>query len=556
MNTTILIKKILIKQKNNILFVFIIMFLITIFNILMPMYQQNIIDEGLVKGNFSETLKYASIILLLQVLVYSSFMAQQIILCKIKLFCQCELQQYMINHALKLKNFYVKKNGLFKIINETIYDVQMISLLFGNSIFGMLFDLFKILGYFIGLIYINYKLAIAIVFMLPVKYLITKISSRKTEAKYEKQLDINKKSSKWKSETFNLFYEIKLWNLYEIKEKEFKNILNQEKSNTEKINFIDNISNLLRGMADSCSINMLYVMGCIFINSKNLSLGGLITFITFSTSFFQSADLLMNLKILISQIKPSLIDFNKFCEYDEEDNNWKIEKKPNFSVINFDNVSVCADGKSILKKINFSIKKGEKIAVIGENGSGKTTLVNILLRMNDITEGNIEIDGDSITDIELAEYRNLFAYMSQFVNLFNTTIYENISMYGLNNVKVDNTYYRLLEFVKKFPDKEAHIVGNNGDLLSGGEKQRIALLRTIIKKSEIIIFDEATSSCDIDIKTFFVETIENSNKTIICITHDLDIIKSFDKVIYLENGSIRKIGTYDDIYKFLETQGE
>lgn len=229
----------------------------------------------------------------------------------------------------------------------------------------------------------------------------------------------------------------------------------------------------------------------------------------------------------------------------------KIES---FSVLNFKNINFSYDGKrDVLKNVSFSIKKGEKVAIVGKSGSGKSTLISLLLRFFDVSEGKIEINGVDLKNIELESLRNIFATVSQKTYLFNDTVKNNLLI--ANPEATDKESFAALEtaglstFVKSLPDGFEHVVGEWGNLLSGGQKQRLALARATLKRSDVYLFDEATSNVDADNEEEIWNRIFDisNDKTAFIVSHRLSVVEKCDKIIVLDNGKIKEQGTHSEL---------
>src|SRR5690606_28641625 len=183
-------------------------------------------------------------------------------------------------------------------------------------------------------------------------------------------------------------------------------------------------------------------------------------------------------------------------------------------VIQFSNVSFNYGGdKEVLKNINFTVRPGEGVALVGRSGSGKSTLVNLLTRLYDNYTGEILLDGMSIRDYPLRDLRRQFSQVSQHVTLFHDTVANNIAYGRFDQVSREEieTAARAsyaMEFIERLPEGMDSLVGENGVLLSGGQRQRIAIARAIIKDSPILMLDEATSSLDTESERYIQSALE------------------------------------------------
>lgn len=205
----------------------------------------------------------------------------------------------------------------------------------------------------------------------------------------------------------------------------------------------------------------------------------------------------------------------------------------------------------ILKGINFTINQGQKVAFVGESGSGKSTITNLLRRSFDPQVGSILVNDVNLKDLELKSFLSIIGSVDQEVILFDTSIRDNIS-FGVNRVLTDDEIDKIakLSGVWKFKDKLEHgwdtIIGERGCKLSGGEKQRIGIARSLAKNPEFLIFDEATSALDTLSEAEVQESIDqvSKGKTSIIIAHRLSTVKDCDKIFVMKLGKILDSGTH------------
>ena len=236
--------------------------------------------------------------------------------------------------------------------------------------------------------------------------------------------------------------------------------------------------------------------------------------------------------------------FGEAIEFDE-----KIQD------IKFENVNYKYEDSNeyVLKNINLDVKAGEIVAFVGKSGSGKTTLVNLLARFFNTDDGTVKVNGVNIKNIPLKIYRNKFAIVPQETFLFGGTIKENIS-FGkevtdeeiISAAKMANAYNFIQE---DLPNKFETEVGERGALLSGGQKQRIAIARALIKNPEIMILDEATSALDSESEKLVQEALDSlmEGRTTFVIAHRLSTIVRADKIVVMENGEIKEMGTHSEL---------
>jgi ABC-type multidrug transport system fused ATPase/permease subunit len=207
----------------------------------------------------------------------------------------------------------------------------------------------------------------------------------------------------------------------------------------------------------------------------------------------------------------------------------------------------------VLKGVTIPIRKGQKIALVGQSGSGKSTIVQLLMKFYNIDKGSIKINNKNLDDYDITDIRKSIGIVPQEVIMFGGSIKENI-LYGKPNASNDelidaakkaNAY----DFIMEFPEQFETIVGERGIKLSGGQRQRIAIARAILKDPSILILDEATSALDAESEKIVQEALDNlmQDRTSIIIAHRLATIKEVDCIYVLENGKIIESGTHNEL---------
>jgi len=291
------------------------------------------------------------------------------------------------------------------------------------------------------------------------------------------------------------------------------------------------------------------------INSGELELNNFFSFLAAMMLAYQPIRSLATLNMVAYQgaaaAKRINIEIDKPIRIKNEDHlpDLKIEN----SNINFKNVSFKYEttNDKALNNIDLKIDGGKITALVGRSGAGKSTIINLLPRFYDPQEGEIQIDGQNIKKINLKSLRKKISLVSQDVILFDDTIKKNIAYADSTATQKDIEeacrFAAADEFIQKLPNKYETIVGENGVKLSGGQKQRISIARAILKKSPIILLDEATSSLDTESERTVQNAINNliKGRTTIVIAHRLSTIHNSNKIFLLENGKISNAGDHD-----------
>jgi len=223
--------------------------------------------------------------------------------------------------------------------------------------------------------------------------------------------------------------------------------------------------------------------------------------------------------------------------------------------INFRNVSFRYENEPVLQNVNLTIKKGQKVALVGQSGAGKSTLVDLIPRFYDVTDGEILIDGTPINKLKIKDLRALMGNVNQEPILFNDTFFNNIA-FGENEVTEEDVIRAAMianahEFIERTPDGYQTNIGDRGSKLSGGQRQRISIARAILKNPPILILDEATSALDTESEKLVQEALYNimQNRTSIVVAHRLSTVINADLICVMHEGKIVEQGTHQELLK-------
>ena len=217
------------------------------------------------------------------------------------------------------------------------------------------------------------------------------------------------------------------------------------------------------------------------------------------------------------------------------------------------------DDQPLLRGLNLSVKEGETLAIVGESGSGKSTILNLVLGFNLPKQGEVLVDGEDITKINLHSYRKILAVVPQNSVMFTGTIRENIT-YGMQNVDEEKLKTvldaaLLTDFINSLPQGIDTPLEEHGANLSGGQRQRLSIARALIRDPKVIIFDEATSALDSVSEKEIQKAINNLSKdrTTFIVAHRLSTIRDADRIAVIKNGVCAEIGTFEEL---MEKKGE
>lgn len=283
----------------------------------------------------------------------------------------------------------------------------------------------------------------------------------------------------------------------------------------------------------------------------NLTIGLLVSFISYASMFYEPVNFFANLSDSMQGAIASAERIMDILDAEPEQDFGKGNKDANIGGrIVFSHVNFSFDRtKKVLKDINLVIEPGDVVGIVGTTGSGKSTLVNLLLRYYDQYEGKITVDGKDIRRIDMQYYRSHIGYVQQEPMMFHDTIYNNIA-YGDGSFTVDEVIHaagiaNAHEFIVRQPDGYDSVLGERGVGLSGGERQRISIARAMLRDPAMLVFDEATASVDSETEHLIQEAIEHliSGRTTIMIAHRLSTLSKANKIVVMDNGRIIECGT-------------
>ena len=444
-----------------------------------------------------------------------------------------------------------RKGNLLSTFSADLKETELAIKATTNAIFK---DPFYVIGYFATLFIISFKLTFFIVLFLPIAGLIiSKISNGLKKRSKKGQENLGDILSLTEETLFGLRI-IKSFNAQAFMNNKF-----ERKSNSlyslmlginRRIYLASPISEFLGVLATS---GVLLYGGNLVLNEfiqPDVFIGYLILFSQLISPFKSISKAVYD----SSQGIAALERIEKITLQDQLIKNSPATPQPiNFNKeISFNNVSFKYNQEQVLENISFKIKKGETVAIVGHSGAGKSTIADLLIRFYDVVEGSINIDNINVKKINLSQLRNLMGVVTQDSILFNDTVINNIAF----GVEIENSQVlesakmaNADEFIENLDEKYETFIGDAGNKLSGGEKQRLSIARAIYKNPEILILDEATSSLDTKSEKAVQEALNRlmKNRTSLVIAHRLSTIQNADKIIVLDNGKIVEMGSHEEL---------
>ena len=448
-----------------------------------------------------------------------------------------------------------------KFITNLINDVNMITNLVSAAILNLFKDSLTLIGLLGVMFYQNWKLSLVAIVMIPLasfaaKTLGKRIGKVSTEAM--------SRAGILNTYLFEVFKNHKLTKIFQ-KEDYEKNradkFINDLKEKTKKISEIFVRASPIMEFLTGIMIALLIFIAAKLVTTEELEVSNFFSFLAAMMLAYQPVRSLATLNIAIQQgiagAKKILPIIDQKPEIKDRDN-VKHLKYSKGEVV-FENVKFnYSDNDSVLKNINLTFPGNKMTAIVGQSGAGKSTILNLIPRFYNINSGDIIIDNQSIYNSSIYSLRKGISLVSQDTTLFDDTIKNNIAYANLDatelEIKEAAKHSFAEEFIEKLPNKYETIIGENGLRLSGGEKQRLSIARAMLKKSEIILLDEATSSLDAETENKIQKAITflTKGRTTVVIAHRLSTILNASKIYVIQKGTVIGQGKHDDLLKSSE----
>lgn len=314
-------------------------------------------------------------------------------------------------------------------------------------------------------------------------------------------------------------------------------------------------------LQDSLSTSLVYAAGIYFIFHQQMTIGQLLAFTVYVPRFYGAINSLFMLYMDRDQLKPEIERYEEMMEFPDEniDRENAVALDQTKGQIEFQQVSFgYSDEREILQDISFSIQSGEFIGIVGATGGGKSTIIELLLRFGEPRSGQIFLDGKSLASYQMKDYRKHIGLVPQDIFLWNRTIRDNL-LY-VNPSATEQEMIRaaeqaqLMSLIDNLPEGWDTLIGDRGVRLSGGEKQRLAIARTLLRNPSILLLDEPTSALDAKTEFLLQQCLEEvyKDKTIIVVAHRLATIRHADRILVVNQGRIEESGTHEEL---MEKQG-
>ncbi|PIB30550.1 ABC transporter ATP-binding protein [Maribacter sp. 4G9] len=533
--------------------------LLSVFAVLTPILLKQIIDDA-IKGSDADKLFNLTmgmlVVLLGQVIFqllfnyYANWLGESVIRdIRINLF------QKMLGFKMK----YFDNSSLGVLVTRAVADMQRIGEIFSQGFFVIVADLLKMVVAAGVMVYINWKLALLVFFLLPLILYATRLFQKAMKVAFtEVRAEVSNLNS-FVQERITGMKIVQLFTREAIENKKFRDINEKHQNAWLKTVWYNSIFFPIAEIVSSIAVGLVVWYGALqnVANITNDVAGTVFAFIMLIDMLFRP---LRQIADKFNTLQMGMVAANRVFKILDTDSsiedNGKVEKAEVKGTIQFNDVRFgYLEDEEVLHGISFEVNAGETIAIVGATGAGKSTIINLLNRFYEISSGTILVDGIDIKDYTLSSLRSHIAIVLQDVFLFADTIANNISLknpqISVQDIEDAAKAIGVDEFIASLPNGYEYNVKERGSMLSSGQRQLIAFLRAYVSKPSILVLDEATSSIDTYSERLIQQATEKitQGRTSIVIAHRLATIKKADKIIVMDGGNIVEIGTHKDLLK-------
>lgn len=467
-----------------------------------------------------------------------------------------DLKNEVFRQYENLSQTFYKQNRTGDLMNRISEDVSKVRMYVGPAVMYTINTFIRFAIVILYMYNVSPLLTLYTILPLPIlSYCIFKLSS-----------EINKRSttfqqylSKVSSFTQEIFSGIRVIKAYSLENQHQNNMVDLAEESKRKSLSLARVQSLfgplMIALIGISNLVVIYFGGVMYINGTIPNIGTIAEFILYVNMLTWPVASLGWVSSMVQEAEASQKRLNEFLKIEPEIKNNNEDSSDIQGTITFDNVSFTYQDTNIeaLKNVSFTVKKGETLAILGKTGSGKSTILSLISRLYDVTEGELRIDANEISTLNLNDLRNNIGIVPQDAFLFSDTIKNNIK-FGNQNATDEEVFQaaknavvhdNIIAFNKQYDT----ILGERGITLSGGQKQRVSIARAIIKNPAILLFDDCLSAVDTETEEMILNNLFeiSKDKTTIIVSHRVSSAKNADKIIILEDGRIIQQGSHNQL---------
>lgn len=466
-----------------------------------------------------------------------------------------DLRRDLSEKINKIPVSYFDSQQFGNVLGRFTSDVETVSNALQQSFLQIINAFVTIFAVMFMVFYLNWKLALVVVAIIPINYFSAKFILKKSQPYFKKQADTLGDMNGFVQENLSGFNVIKLYGREEISSEEFRDITENLQKVGFKASFISGIMMPVLSAISDMAYLLIAMLSALQVLAGALTIGNMQAFVQYVWQISQPVQTITQLASILQSAKSSLERIFEVLDEPEEAAEVKEQLTHDLSgQVTFEDVSFqYTPDKPLIRNFNLDVKPGEMVAIVGPTGAGKTTLINLLMRFYDVTGGSIKIDGHDIRNLSRQEYRKQFGMVLQDAWLYEATIKENLRFGNL-----DATDEEIVEaakaanvdhFIRTLPGGYNMEMNQESSNVSLGQKQLLTIARALLADPKILILDEATSSVDTRLELLIQKAMEKlmHGRTSFVIAHRLSTIQDADKILVLNNGQIVEQGNHESL---------
>ncbi len=547
------------KKYHGLIYISIVLyFIIALVNLVPPYLNRILVDDYIKAENMPRFSQYIVVILSMfgvYLATQAASMIRSVFMIKASNGITVTLREMVFDKIQKMSIARISQRTSGELINRVSNDTSELSRFISND-FGNMFEQVLIL-LVVGIYLVSYdwRLALMIILPTPIVMYAYRMFHKFMHNIFHRQWQMESQANAILHDTFSGIRVVKAFGMEKREIKRYDDITIKEKDTKIRSEmFFGKIQPVLSFIMGVGEYFLLFYVGNKIIGGE-MTIGEMSQFSSYVSIIYGPLRWISSIPRRFTRVMTSIVKIFDVIDEDidvaDRENAVELDIK---GYISLDNVSFGYDKTAyVLKNISAEIKPGEMIGIVGKSGVGKSTLINLVMRMYDVTEGSIKIDGIDIRDISQQSLRSQIGVVLQETFLFSGTIYDNIAY-----AKPDATRDEVItaakiagahSFIMKLPNAYNTKVGERGHTLSGGERQRVAIARALLHNPRILILDEATASLDTETEKSIQDALQKliADRTTLAIAHRLSTLRNATRLIVLDKGELAEIGTHDEL---------